>query len=505
MKVVIVSPNEADSVLAAGFLEGDAIEPVRCATLAHAAGLIGPGYGCVVLVEEALVEPDTQLFQDAVHAQPPWSDLPLLLIAAQDSSLSALVETVFPRSGNVSVLQRPLHPVSLVSAVTMALRARQRQYQVRDLLEERTTAVRKRDEFLAMLAHELRNPLAPIRNAVYLMKTMSVPDPMFAKYRDMIDKQARHITHLVDDLLDASRMELGKVELRRQALDLNQAAGAAVETCVPLTGTRRHAVALRLAPQPLTVMADPVRIEQVLGNLVVNAAKFTPEGGLIEVESAREGGYAVVRVRDNGSGIRAEMLDSVFDLFVQDDGCLARTQGGLGIGLTLVKRLVELHGGSVRARSEGVGQGSTFEIRLPLVATPEARGDGSAGGAARPYLRKRVLVVEDAADIRESLGMLLERWRHEVRYATDGREGVALATEMRPDVAIIDIGLPGLDGYEVARRIRGGPQPWARHVKLLALTGYGDANDRRRALESGFDEHLLKPVEPAILEQLLLA
>jgi signal transduction histidine kinase len=500
---MIVSPNEADGVLAAGFLEGDGVEPVRCATLAQAAGLIGPGYGCVVLVEEALVEPDVQTFQDAVHAQPPWSDLPLLLIAGQDSSLSTLVETVFPRSGNVSLLQRPLHPVSLVSAVTMALRARQRQYQLRDLLEERTTAIRKRDEFLAMLAHELRNPLAPIRNAVYLMKMMSVPDPMFAKYRDMIDKQARHITRLVDDLLDVSRMELGKVELRRESLDLNQAATAAAETCMPLTGARGHTVTLRLAPQPLTVTADPVRIEQVLGNLVGNAAKFTPDGGEIEIESAREGSQAVVRVRDNGNGIRRDLLASVFDLFVQDEGSLARTQGGLGIGLTLVRRLVELHGGSVRAESEGVGRGSTFEIRLPLVAL-EARPDGSAASAARPHLRKRVLVVEDGADIRESLGMLLERWRHEVRYAADGREGVAVANQMRPDVAIIDIGLPGVDGYEVARRIRGGPQPWARHVKLLALTGYGQANDRDRAIESGFDEHLLKPVEPAILEQLLL-
>ena len=503
MRVLIVSPNEADSVLAAGFIEGAGVEPVRCATLAEAAGLAGPGCGCVVLVEEALIEPDMQLFQEVVNAQPPWSDLPLLLIAARDSSLSALVESAFPRSGNVSLLQRPLHPVSLVSAVAMALRARQRQYQVRDLLEERTRAIQKRDEFLAMLAHELRNPLAPIRNAVYLLKMMSVPDPMFEKYRDMIDKQARHITRLVDDLLDVSRMELGKVELRRQPLDLNQSAAAAVETCMPLINARRHSVTLRLSPQPLTVMVDPVRIEQVLGNLVVNAAKFTPEGGAIEVESAREGGQAAVRVRDNGSGIRADMLACVFDLFVQDEGSLARTQGGLGIGLTLAKRLVELHGGSVCADSAGVGQGSCFEVRLPLVAL-EARADGSAGTAARPHLRRRVLVVEDGADIRESLGMLLETWRHEVRYAADGREGVALANQMRPDVAIIDIGLPGVDGYEVARRIRGGPQPWARHVKLLALTGYGQANDRERAIESGFDEHLLKPVEPAVLEQLLL-
>jgi signal transduction histidine kinase/CheY-like chemotaxis protein len=503
MKVIIVSPNEADNVLASGFLEGEGVEPVRCATLGEAARLVGPGYGCVVLFEEALIEPDMQAFQDAVHAQPPWSDLPLLLIAAQDSSLSSLVESAFPRAGNVTLLQRPLHPVSLVSAVAMALRARQRQYQVRDLLEERTRAINQRDEFLAMLAHELRNPLAPIRNAVYLMKTISVPDPMFAKYRDMIDKQARHITRLVDDLLDVSRMELGKVQLRRQAFDLNQAAAAAAETCLPLTSARRHTVNLHLSAEPLQVIADPVRIEQVLGNLIVNAAKFTPDGGAIDIASASEGSSALVRVCDNGSGIRADILGSVFELFVQDDSSLERTHGGLGIGLTLVKRLVELHGGSVCALSEGAGKGSCFEIRIPL-AVPEARGSGTDVEPERQHQRKRVLVVEDAADLRESLGMLLEKWHHFVRYATDGREGVAVATQMRPDVAIIDIGLPGVDGYEVARRIRGGPQPWARHVKLLALTGYGHANDREMALESGFDEHLLKPVEPDVLEQLLL-
>jgi two-component system, sensor histidine kinase len=502
MKVLFVTPNPADSDLAAGLLRAEGLETLPCDTLGAAAPLLGPGFGCVVLVEESLVEPDIQAFREAVQAQPPWSDMPLLLVAAQDSSLSALVESVFPRSGNVTVLQRPLHPVSLVSAVTMALRARQRQYQVRDLLEERARAIEKRDEFLAMLAHELRNPLAPIRNAVYLMKTISVPDPMFARYRDMIDKQARHITRLVDDLLDVSRMELGKVELRRQEIDLNQAAAAAAETCVPLTTARRHEVILRLSPQPLTVLADPVRIEQVLANLIVNAAKFTPDGGRIEIASGREGDRAVVRVRDNGNGIPADMLGSVFELFVQGDGSLARTHGGLGIGLTLVKRLVELHHGSVHVSSEGPGKGSCFEIRMPLGTLAAAGGDDATAG--RRHQRKRVLVVEDGVDIRESLGMLLEKWRHVVRYAADGREGLAVATQMRPDVAIIDIGLPGVDGYEVARRIRSGPQPWARNVKLLALTGYGQANARDRAIESGFDEHLLKPVEPALLEQLLL-
>jgi signal transduction histidine kinase len=502
MQVLLVTPNDADGELARGFLQ-DRGTVVTCMTLAAAAPRIGAELGCAVIVEEALVEPDIRFFLEAVEAQPPWSDLPLLLIAGQGSSLSALLEEVFPHSGNVTVLQRPLHPLSLVSAVNMALRARQRQYEVRDLIAQRTRALAQRDEFLAMLAHELRNPLAPIRNAVYLMKNISVPDPMFARYRAMIEKQTTHITRLVDDLLDVSRLELGKMELRPERIDLNQSISAAAEACVAITGAQRHLVTLRLAPEPLTVLADPVRIEQVLGNLIVNAAKFTGAGGSITVEAAREADFGVITVSDTGRGMAPEVVGSVFDLFVQEDDSLARSQGGLGIGLTLVKRLVELHGGEVRATSPGLGKGSRFEVRIPLVPTLAVAARPSPTGLAG-VRRRRVLVVEDRDDIRESVGMLLTQWNHDVAYAADGPEGVALAREIQPDVAIIDIGLPGTDGYAVARQIRQGPMPWARQVKLLAMTGYGQANDRVRALESGFDDHLLKPVEPGVLERLLL-
>ena len=502
MQIVLVTPNGADSELAAGFLDGSGGEIVTFETLAQAAPEIGPETGCVVIVEEALLEPDIDIFHGVVEAQPAWSDLPLLVIASQESSLSALVETVFPQSGNVTLLQRPLHPVSLVSSVNMALRARTRQYEVRDLLEQRTRAVAQRDEFLAMLAHELRNPLAPIRNAVYLMKNIAVPDPMFARSRGMIEKQTTHITRLVDDLLDVSRLELGKVELRPERIDLNQSVGAAAEACLPMTAAQRHEVVLRLAPEPLVILADPVRVEQVLGNLIVNAAKFTGAGGTIAIETAREGSYGLVSVIDSGRGMAPEVVDSVFDLFVQEDSSLARTQGGLGIGLTLVRRLVELHGGRARASSPGPGKGSRFEVRLPLVPSPASRPRPETHGNA-PAGRRRVLVVEDSVDIRESVGMLLTQWNHDVAYAADGPEGVAIARQIQPDVAIIDIGLPGTNGYEVARQIRQGPMPWARQVKLVAMTGYGQANDRVRALESGFDDHLLKPVEPGVLEQVL--
>jgi len=501
MIVVVVTPNPADNSLAAGFLTEEGIETRRCATLGELIPLIGPEIGCVVMVEEALVEPDLYILHAALQEQSPWSDLPLLLIAAQESMLAGLVQSLFPYSGNVTLLQRPIHPVSLVSAVNVALRARARQLQVRDLLAQRERAVRRRDEFLAMLAHELRNPLAPLWNSVHLLGTLDIADPLFLKCRAMIDKQARHITRLVDDLLDASRLELGKVELRQKRIDLYENVAAAVESCATLTTSQGHKVNVRLPKPPLVVRADPVRLEQAIGNLVVNAAKFTPEGGNIDVEVAREGDLAVVSVTDNGVGIQPGMLESVFDLFTQDSVTLDRTRGGLGIGLTLVKRLVELHGGSIRAFSEGVGRGSRFEVRLPLDKSPAEKAPAPA--VARETKAKRVLVIDDGTDTREALGMLLTTWNHEVLYAGSGTEGLDRAREMHPDIAIIDIGLPGLDGYQVARRIRREGSPWACQVRLIALTGYGQEDDRARALSAGFDVHVLKPVDPVELRTLL--
>jgi signal transduction histidine kinase/CheY-like chemotaxis protein len=502
MKVVIVTPNEADRAAAASMLAGRSFETFACAALAELASLELDQAGCVVLVEEALVEPELDAFRESLSSQPRWSDLPILLIAGRDSSISSAVEGLFPESGNVTMLQRPLHPVSLVSAVNVALRSRQRQLEVRELLALRDRDVRQRDEFLAMLAHELRNPLAPIRNAVYLLGTLPFDDPLFLKCRAMIEKQSRHVTRMVDDLLDVSRLELGKVELRMQWVDLNESMAAAVDACATTTDAHRHVVTLERWPRPLAVRADPVRLEQIIGNLIVNAAKFTPDGGAIQVAARVAGGDAVVEVTDNGVGIKREMLESIFGLFTQESVTLARSQGGLGIGLTLVRRLVELHGGSVRAYSDGLGSGARLEVRLPLEArtldgeAPVAQAHG--GGAS-----KRILVVEDGADTRESLAMLMTSWKHEVIFAMNGPEGVDRARELRPDVALIDIGLPGFDGYEIARRIRGEGSPWARAVRLIALTGYGQAADRARALEAGFDVHLLKPVDPARLRALI--
>ena len=500
-QVIVVTPNRADAEIAAGFLGERGIDSRHCPNLVELARVPYGQIGCIMLVEEALVQPELSELQHAIQVQPPWSDVPFVLVASEGTPLGSLVDTVFPLAGNITVLQRPLHPVSLVSAVNVALRSRQRQYQVRDLLALRDRAVRQRDEFLAMLAHELRNPLAPIRNAAYLMGRMDVPDPNFERCRSMIDKQARHITRLVDDLLDVSRLELGKVELRRQPVDLNECIASAVEACMAFTSSHRHTVRLSPAPEPVWVSADPVRLEQCIGNLIVNAAKFTPDGGSIVVEATRDHDQGLVAVTDTGMGIKPEMIDAIFDLFTQDGVELARTQGGLGIGLTLVKRLVELHGGTVRAESRGAGLGSRFEARLPLmVDASHMRPPREPAGTGQA---RRILIVEDGADTRESLAMLLSGWQHEVLVAANGPEGVQRALELNPDVAIIDIGLPGFDGYEVARRIRGAARTAARDMRLIALTGYGQASDRARAIEAGFDVHLLKPVDPASLRLLI--
>ena len=281
----IVTPNPTDAEAAVTFLREAGLRACHCPTLADLCLLPVGAIGCAVLVEEALVHPDIDNFLAVLAAQPAWSDLPLVLIASAGAALGALLERVFPQSGNLAVLQRPLNPVSLVSSVQVGLRARNRQFQVRELLDQRSNAVRLRDEFLAMLAHELRNPLAPMRNAVYIMKRLNIREELFTKTRDLIDRQVTHMARLVDDLLDVSRLELGKVHLRMQQLDLNSAIVAATEACLPITTARGHTMQVRLAAEPLWIRADPVRIEQVIGNLVTNAAKFTPEGGIIVVEA----------------------------------------------------------------------------------------------------------------------------------------------------------------------------------------------------------------------------
>jgi signal transduction histidine kinase/CheY-like chemotaxis protein len=377
---------------------------------------------------------------------------------------------------------------------------------LRDQLQQRTQdlaeADRRKDEFLAMLAHELRNPLAPIRNAVQALRLLAPDNAEVRWAREVIERQVWHLSRLVEDLLDVSRFTRGRVTLRKEPTDLAAVAARAAESIRPAVEGGGLQLAVALPADRLWVDADPVRLAQVVGNLLNNAAKYTPAGGRIGLTAGREGGGAVLRVWDTGVGIAADMLPHVFDLFAQGDHTLDRAQGGLGIGLTLVRSLVELHGGSVRACSGGPDRGSEFVVRLPLMADPPGPGatptDTGRGAAPPP---RRVLVVDDNVDVAASLARFLELTGHDVRTAHDGPAALDAVRADRPEVVLLDIGLPGMDGYEVARRLR--ELLATAGVVLVALTGYGQEGDRRRSREAGFDHHLVKPVDPAALQELL--
>jgi signal transduction histidine kinase/CheY-like chemotaxis protein len=364
---------------------------------------------------------------------------------------------------------------------------------------------RRKDEFLATLAHELRNPLAPIRGGVDLLRLNDSRDPSSAEVVDILDRQVRQITRLVDDLLDVSRVTRGKIQLQLQSIDLKSALEQAIETSRPLIDAHHHHLEVLLPPEPLLVQADLTRLAQVFVNLLNNAAKYSAPGGQITIAASRESGEAVVRIRDTGYGIDGYTLPHVFDLFVQGDRAVTRSAGGLGIGLTLVHSLVKLHDGSVRAFSEGIGKGSEFVVRLPLLpgANLEALAPSTITATtpkSRPASR-RILIVDDNLDAASSLHLLLKSDGHDVRTASTGVAAVELAACYRPEVVLLDIGLPEMDGYEVAKRIR--HQPGGEDIMLVAVTGWGQADDRRRASDAGFDIHLTKPVEHAVLMKLL--
>ena len=359
-------------------------------------------------------------------------------------------------------------------------------------------ADRQKNEFLAMLAHELRNPLAPIRNAGELLSRGIVQDRQGRVALATVERQVKHLTRLVDDLLDISRITQGQIELRRGPVRLEHVIAQAVEAVDPLIQQKGHQLSIISSRKPLVVNGDPERLVQCIGNILTNSAKYTPPEGEIRIESRSENDTAIVTIRDNGVGIPPELLPAMFDLFVQGERTLDRAQGGLGVGLTIVRRLVEMHGGSITAASAGVNQGATFEIRLPLTHEDTTSHEASS---VRQRRTRRILVVDDNADGVEMLARLLQIDGHEVETALSGSEALERLASYRPEVAILDIGLPGLDGYEVARRIRAsadGPR-----IQLIAVTGYGREEDRDRAREAGFAAHLVKPVEFSALQRVL--
>lgn len=430
---------------------------------------------------------------DRFMADADWSDLTALLSSGTGTRRSRLVS---PHGGTIEVYLSLTTTVSkdsdnlslIVTDLSELLEARSD----RDRAERDSHT---KNEFLVMLAHELRNPLGAIRTALHVIDTGPREDHATTRARGVIARQVGHLSHLIDDLLDVERFASGKIRLDPRPLDMAEAVERAVSSFTEDAGLDRR---FEISTESIWVHGDAVRLEQVLANLVTNAVKYSPPGALIRVSLRRDGNDAVLRVDDEGFGIASDLLPSIFDMFVQGPHTLDCAQGGLGIGLTLVRRLIELHGGTVAASSAGAGLGSTFIVRLPRV--PEAEATVGVPSSLSRASRKRVLLIEDSRDAREMFRMMLELAGHTVYDAADGVRGLALLETEHPEVAIIDIGLPGLDGYQVARRIR--ERPNGRAMLLLALTGYGAPGDFARSAEAGFDHHLVKPVDPSELARL---
>jgi PAS domain S-box-containing protein len=622
-RVVLLAPTGKDAALAQSVLGKAGIPTVACRdtqSLCQAASL---GAGCVLVAEEALTLQTRAALAEFVSHQAPWSDLPMLVLTHPGAS-SATVEAVLGPLGNITLLERPVRVAALLSAVHTALRARKRQYELRDGFESRALlaaivsssddaiisktldgiilswnasaermfgysaaeavgrsirmiippdrqdeensilerlrrgesidhfdtvritkdgklidisltispirdatnriigaskvardisaqkraeqvlrdADRRKDEFLATLAHELRNPLAPISNSLHILRLADSSDPTVERVGEMMERQVNHMVRLVDDLLEVSRITRGKIDLRRERVELAAIIRNAVETSQPLIDSAGHQLALAVPTEPLTLDADPVRLAQVFANLLNNAAKYSDKPGQIWLTARRDADAVVVSVRDTGIGMPADKLTRVFDLFMQLDNSQRRSQGGLGIGLTLVRTLVQLHQGSVTAFSEGPGKGSEFVVRLPLadgvpVDNVQPRTSPCIGVPAR------VLIADDNRDAADSLGTLLKHLGAEVHVVHDGPAALEALEGFAPTLVLLDIGMPGMDGYEVARRIR--QLPAFRHLKLIALTGWGQESDRHDSQAAGFDYHLTKPTNIAALQSLVVS
>jgi len=371
--------------------------------------------------------------------------------------------------------------------------------------EKLKEASRRKDEFLAMLSHELRNPLAPIRNAAEVMRRIAPTDAGIVWARDVVERQVTHLAQLVDDLLDVSRITQGKIALKKEPVELGKVVQHSIDTARSLLEAKRHNLSVSVSSAPIWVFGDFARLSQVIGNILNNAAKYTSEGGRIELVASAERGEALISVRDNGIGIDAALLPHVFELFTQGERSLDRSQGGLGVGLTVVERLVDLHQGRVEVHSDGIGKGSVFRVVLPCISeVPQAAGEERATPAyAALVAGKRVLVVDDNIDAAESIAVFLRLEGHEVRTVSDGPQAVAIAQVFAPQVAVVDIGLPGMNGYEVARRLRlkGVEAP----TLLIALTGYGQKEDRARSIDAGFHHHFVKPADPRVIQSAIAA
>ena len=497
--MLVLAPVGKDAALVEAMLRKDAVRCLACADFDHLSRELERGAAAILLAEEAL--PRDGRLVDLVQRQPPWSDLPVLVLTRPGADSAAAARAI-RTLGNVTLLERPVRVTTLASAVHSALRARDRQYQTRAYLREREEADQRKDEFLATLAHELRNPLAPIRNGLQIARLSSRNDETLQRVVAMMDRQLTHLVRLVDDLLDVARIGAGKIVLERRAVDVADVLARSIESARALLDERGHTLDVAVPAGSVMVDADPERLAQVFTNLLSNAAKYTERGGRVSVRVEVSGDETVVRVADTGIGIAPEDLLHVFDLFSQARVPEGHTDGGLGIGLALVRKLVEIHGGTVTAHSDGWGRGCTMTVRLPLLRVQPVPDALTHASTPSPATQGRTVVVaDDNVDAAESLGMLLRFQGHDVTIVHDGAAAVAAVQARPPDVVVLDLGMPGLDGLEAAKRIRA--MPGGREVRLIALTGWGQDSDRARTREAGFDHHLVKPADPAEVAALL--
>ena len=484
-RIVICAPTGRDATLTAKVLQSVGIHSIVCANSDELTRQLPLGAGALLLVEEVVSGTGMRALAEYVASQPTWSDIPILLLTRSGAD-SLDVQRAVEHLGNVTLVERPVRTIALITATRSAVRARERQYQVRD-------ADKRKDEFLATLAHELRNPLAPIRTSMGILKHLYPDVDQITQLRNVVDRQVSHLTRLVDDLLDVARITSGKVTLKKGQITLQSVVNHAVEISGSAMESKQHRLDVQEPDVPYLLDADHARLVQSVANLLVNAAKFTPPGGHIVLRAEVEGPVVTFRVRDNGIGLEPASLAKIFDLFVQTP-VPGEAPTGLGIGLSLARQFAEMHGGTLHASSDGLGRGSEFVLALPVVvegaqlAAPVQAASPAFSGNA-----KKILVVDDNVDAANTLGALLGMDGFAVTTAYDGLAAVAAAKNHRPDIVVMDIGMPGMNGYDAARLIR--QQPHSEKMVLIALTGWGQTTDKTLASLAGFNHHLVKPVD----------
>jgi signal transduction histidine kinase/ActR/RegA family two-component response regulator len=485
-RVLIYAPSGQDAMLASKMLSLASVDNLVCDTAAQLASELLIGVGAVLTVEEALSGGGgLKVLGDFVQRQPNWSDLPIVLLTNRGPD-SISVRQALNVLGNVTLLERPVRTLTLITSLQSVLRAREKQYQVRE-------TDRRKDEFLASLGHELRNPLAPIRTSMGVLTHMYPDQAPVKKVSEVIERQVTHLTRLVDDLLDVARINSGKIELQRDYTSFSAIIGHVTELCSGPAAARNIKIDVSLPAEEVVLHADYARLVQIVANILSNAVKFTPVDGYISVRALVEFGTLKIYIKDTGIGLEPEAQERIFAMFEQSRPPSGQIASGLGIGLSLSRQFAEMHGGSVHVHSEGLGKGSEFVVSLPVVTekrpTESSQPDVAIGQVDR---RPKVLVVDDNRDAADSLQALFEMENCNVATAYDGFDAVQAVEQTMPDMIVMDLGMPTMDGYEAARRIR--CKPGSKDVLMIAVTGWGQSDARQRTIEAGFDHHLIKPV-----------